>query len=94
MYDEKDFELRFRDPRVVFSRINSAIKTEPWRQQQPNATGRPQAYALQKLIGAFHIIAYEVCMDLGEEYFALIKTTIFFATNRLVAFFLRTYQNE
>lgn len=41
VYDEKDFERRFRVPRIVFSRIYNAIKTEPWWQQRPNATGRP-----------------------------------------------------
>lgn len=53
IYDETDFERRFRVPRVVFMRIFNDIKHEPWWEQRPNATGRLQAHPLQKQVGAF-----------------------------------------
>jgi len=41
VYDEADFERRFRVPRSVFLRIYHAVKRRPFFAQRINATGRP-----------------------------------------------------
>ena len=92
VYDERDFERRFRVPRSVFMRIYEDIKGELWWQQRPNATGRLQAHPLQKLVAAFRVLAYGETPDRADEYVRLSKSTIHEATNRLVAFVVRRYE--
>lgn len=92
VYDEQDFVRRFRVPRAVFMRIYNDLKDRRWWAQRPNATGRPQAHPLQKLVAAFRIFAYGESFDSVDEYVRLSKSTVHEATNRLVAFILRTYQ--
>ena len=48
VYDEADFERRFRVPRSVFLRIYHAVKDRPFIALRINATGRPQAHPLQE----------------------------------------------
>lgn len=40
VYDDQDFERRFRVPRAIFRRVYEDIKHETWWEQRPNATGR------------------------------------------------------
>ena len=62
MYDEVDFERRFRVPLSVFLRIYHTVKGRPFFAQRINATGRPQAHPLRKVVAAFRVIAYgETC---------------------------------
>jgi len=55
VYDDRDFETRFRVPRAVFWRIFLAVKDEPFFQQYSNATGKLQAHPLQKVVAAFRV---------------------------------------
>jgi len=71
VYDEATFERRFRVPRVVFERIFADIKDEPFWRQTVNATGRPQAYALQKLVAAFRVLAFGETYYRADEYVRL-----------------------
>jgi len=50
IYDDRDFETRFRVPRAVFWRIYLAVKDEPFFQQRVNATGKLKAHPLQKVV--------------------------------------------
>eukprot|EP00170_Pyropia_yezoensis_P007080 contig_28879_g7102 len=67
VYSEADFERRFRLPRAVFECIYSDIKDEPFWARRINATGRPQAYPLQKLVAAFRVLAYGESYDRSDE---------------------------
>jgi len=58
IYDERDFETRFRVPLAVFWRVYMAVKDEPFFQQRINATDKLQAHPLQKVVAAFLVIAY------------------------------------
>jgi len=58
VYDERDFETRFRVPRAVFRRVYMAVKVEPFFKQRINATGKLQAHPLQKVVATFRVIAY------------------------------------
>jgi len=57
IYDEEDFERRFRMPRVLFQRIYDDAKDELFFQQRINATGPLQAHPLQKIVGALRVLA-------------------------------------
>lgn len=57
-YGEGDFERRFRVPRQVFEKFYNAVKDRPFWARTINATGRPQAHALQKVVAAFRVLAY------------------------------------
>jgi len=61
-----------------------AIRDRPLWRQSINATGRPQAYALQKLVAAFRVLAYGESYDHAEEYVRLSKSTIEVATKKLI----------
>jgi len=58
VYDEGDFEHRFRVLCRVFLRVYNAVKDLPFFAQRINATGRLQAHPLQKVVAAFRVIAY------------------------------------
>eukprot|EP00170_Pyropia_yezoensis_P003589 contig_14977_g3599 len=92
IYDEVDFERRFRVPRTLFLRIYYDIKDLTWWAQRPNATGRLQAHPLQKLVAAFRVLGYGESPDRVDEYVRLSKSTVHEAVRRLVAFFLHKYQ--
>lgn len=91
MYSEADFERRFRLPRAVFECIYSDIKDEPFWARRINATGRPQAYPLQKLVAAFRVLAYGESYDRSDEYVRLSRSTVAVATTKLVDFIVHKY---
>jgi len=66
IYDNRDFETRFRVPRKVFRRVNQAVNDELFFQQRINATGRLQAHPLQKVVAAFRVIAYREAADRAD----------------------------
>jgi len=94
VYDEANFERRFRVPRVVFERIFADIKDEPFWRQTVNATGRSQAYALQKLVAAFRVLAFGETYDRADEYVRLSKATIEICVKKLLDFLNTRYQPE
>jgi len=63
IYDERDFETRFRVPRAVFRRVYMAGKGERFSQQRINAPRNLQAHSLQKVVAAFRVIAYGEAAD-------------------------------
>jgi len=57
VYGEETFERRFRVPRSVFMRVYEAICDRPCGRQSINATGRPRAHVLQRIVAAFCVAA-------------------------------------
>jgi len=92
VYDEATFERRFRVPRVVFLRIFDDIKERPFWRQAVNATGRPQAYALQKLVAAFRVLAFGESYDRADEYVRLSKATIEVCVKKLLDYLIAEYE--
>ena len=91
IYDERDFETRFRVPRAVFRRVYMAVKDEPFFQQRINATGKLQAHPLQKVVAAFRVIAYGEAADRADEYVRLSRTTIATSTKLLMEFIVERW---
>ena len=71
IYDDRDFETRFRVSRDVFQRVYLALKDKPIFQQRINSTGRLQAHPLQKVVAEFRVIAYGEAADKADEYVRL-----------------------
>jgi len=66
------FSRRFRVFRVVFLEMYDEVCGRPFLCcQQVNATGRPQSHALQKLLGAFRVLAYGEPYGRADEYVRL-----------------------
>ena len=86
VYNEGDFERRFRVPRSVFLRIYNAVKDRPFFAQRINATGRLQAHPLQKVVAAFRVIAYGEAPDRTDEYVRLSASTIAMSVRELMRF--------
>jgi len=97
-YDERDFETRFRGPRAVLRRVFKAVKDEPLFQQRMNATGKLQAYPLQKVVAAFRVMAYGEAADRADDYVRLSRTVIATSTKLLMEFIVirwgPTYQRR
>ena len=91
IYDDRDFETRFRVPRSVFRRVYQAVKDEPFFQQRINATGRLQAHPLQKVVAAFRVIAYGEAADRADEYVRLSRSTVAQATKLLLEFIVQRW---
>lgn len=92
IYDENDFERRFRMPHTLFLRLCQDTKDMPWWQQRPNATVRLQANPLLKLVAALRVLVYGDASDCPDEYIQLSRTTIHNAVANLVSFILGKYQ--
>jgi len=60
----------------VFLRIYHSIKDRLFWVQSVNATGRPQAHPLQKLVAAFRVLGYGESCDCADEYVRLSSSTI------------------
>jgi len=91
VYDERDFETRFRVPRVVFKRIFQAVKGEPFFQRRTTATGKLQSHPLQKVVAAFRVIAYAEAADRAYEYVRLSRTVISKCTKNLMHFIVQRW---
>ncbi|KAK1866663.1 hypothetical protein I4F81_009179 [Pyropia yezoensis] len=76
VYDEDDFERRFRVPRSVFVRVYQAVKDQPGFIQTIDATGRPRAHPLQKLVAAFRVLAYGESTDRPDENCRISRSTV------------------
>jgi len=89
---KRTFQRRFRVPRSVFMRFYEAIRDRPFRMQSINATGRPQAHALQKLVAAFPVLTYGESYDRADEYVRLSKSTIEVTTEKLIEFVVEEWE--
>jgi len=92
VYGDETFERRFRVPRSVFMGIYEAIRDRLFWRQSINATGRPQAYALQKLVPVFRVLACAESYDRADKCVRLSKSTIEVATKKLIEFIVEEWE--
>jgi len=88
VYGEDPFQERFRLPRPVFNRQFRAICNEPIWRRTVNATGRPQAHAIQKVAAALRVLGYGEPFDRADDYCRLSRSTIDMYTRRLTHFII------
>jgi len=93
IYDEADFDRRFRMPRVLFQRIYDDAEDDPFFQQRIKATGQLQAHPLQKIVGALRVLAYGEAADRADEYVRISGSTIRQALGHLTRFIVQRYQS-
>jgi len=86
VYGEETFERRCRVPRSLFMSVYEAICDRPCGRQSINATGRPRAHVLQKLVAAFCVTAYGGSYNGADEYVRLSNFTTDVATKKLIEF--------
>jgi len=91
LYGEDVFARRFRVGRDVFLEMYDQLCGRPFWRQDVNATGRPQSHPLQKLVGAFRVLAYGEGYDRADEYVRLSKATISMAVRKLINFLVEEY---
>jgi len=78
-------------PRSVFLRIYHAVKGRSFFAQRINATARPQAHPLQKVVAAFRVIAYGETPDRTYEYVRLSASTIAMSIRELLRFIVEEF---
>ena len=76
VYGLREFERRILVPMPVLLRIYNAIKDRPFWVQSVNATRRPQAHPLQKLVAAFRVLGYGQSCNRADVYVRLSSSTI------------------
>ena len=67
VYNEVDFERRFRCPRPVFNRIHDALMNKEPFIHKEDATKKLGIHPLVKLVGCFRFIAYGDSYDRDDE---------------------------
>ena len=93
VFDEADFERRFRMPRAVFMLIYKDIKDEPFFRQRVNDTGRTQAHPLQKFVAALRVPSNGEAADRPDEYVRLSNSTSNSAVKNFIEFFVNKYES-
>lgn len=71
---------------------SEGTKEQPSWRQRGNATEQMQAHPVQKLMGAFRVLAYGQPADRTDEYVRLYSSTIDEATRKLVGYLVDRYQ--
>lgn len=89
IYDESDFETRFREPRSVFRRVYLSLKDVPLFQQRVCGTERLQTHPLQLIVAAIRVLAYGEAADRTDEYVRLSCSTVAQATKMTLEFISR-----
>jgi len=90
--DGRMFERRFRLPRAIVFEIYAKLQERPFWRRSINATGRPQAYPLQKLMAALRVLAYGTSYDQPGEYVRLVVATMMLATHTFIELSVEHYQ--
>jgi hypothetical protein len=68
VYDEQDFERRFRMPRSIFEKVHDGIMGRGSFIQREDCTGKPGIHPLCRLTAVLRMIAYGECADREDEY--------------------------
>jgi hypothetical protein len=77
VYNEKHFRRRFWMLKALFLRIVAAIELhDDYFRQKPDARGVLGASPIQKVVGAFRMLAYGVSADFLVDYIRLGESTI------------------
>jgi len=93
VFDEADFESRFRMPRAVIMRVYNDIKDEPFFRQRVNATGRQQAHPLQEVVAALRVLGNGEAADRPDEYVRFSKSTTNAAVKSFIEFIVIKYES-
>ena len=84
VYNEQEFEKRFRAERAVFRRVYLSVKDTPFFLRRINATGRPQAHPLQKVVSDLRVLAYGEAANRADEDVRFSRSTIHLSIQCLV----------
>jgi hypothetical protein len=78
LYDETDFECRFRMPRIVFNRIHNAlVGEEPFLQNYSCICMKPAGiHPLCRLVACLRKLCYGDADDVLDEYFQMSETVL------------------
>jgi hypothetical protein len=79
LYNEIDFERRFRMPRSVFNRIHDALveeREEPFIQKYCSVTKKPGISPLCRLVACLRKVCYGDADDREDEYLQLSETSM------------------
>jgi len=93
VYGEDAFEERFRMPRPVFNRLFRAIHDQPGWRRTVNATGRPQAHAIQKVSAALRVLGFGEPFDRSVEHLRLSRSSIDVYTRRFTHFIIDMWES-
>ncbi len=72
---EAEFERRFRMHRSLFNEVFVVVCLDPFFIEMPDATGKPGASALQKVVSAVRQMCYGLSADGVEEFTGLGEST-------------------
>ena len=76
IFDEFDFERRFRMPRAVFMKVKDAVIGEGPFTQRFDGSGKPGIDPLVRLTACFRRLAYGTSSDLADEQFEVSESVI------------------
>lgn len=76
LYDEIDFERRFRVSRSIFTRINDAVMGKDPFIRKMDATKKLGIHPLVKLVGCFRFLGYGDAYDRMDEYLQLSESSL------------------
>jgi len=74
-------------------RVDNDIKDEPFFCQRVNATGRPQAHPLQKVVAALRVLSNGEAADRPDENDRLSKSTTNAAVKSFIEFIVKKYES-
>jgi hypothetical protein len=74
-YTEEEFERRFRMPRSDFDEVCVVVSQDSYFRERKDATGKPGAFPIQKVISALRQLCYGLSSDGVEEYTGLSEST-------------------
>ena len=76
VYDDDDFERRFRMPRRLFNRIHDQLMGLDPFVQKYDASKKPGIHPLVKMVGCFRFLAYGDAYDREDENLAIGESTL------------------
>jgi len=76
LYDESDFERRFRVSRSIFTRINDAVMGKDPFIRYMDATKKLGIYPLVKLVGCFRYLGYGEAYDRLDEHLQISESAL------------------
>lgn len=76
LYDENDFERRFRVSRSIFTRVHDALMGKDPFIRKMDATKKLGIYPLVKLVGCFRYIGYGDAYDRLDEYLQISESSM------------------
>jgi hypothetical protein len=83
IYDEHDFERRFRMPRSVFIRVYEGVVGRGTFIQHCLKNGQPGITPLCRVVAAMRVICYGIAADAQDEIFQLGESTTIAAVKEL-----------